>query len=261
MPVEPGTRFLPGLVFVFSPRGLDGLELGLGRVIHNSMAMSDVGRVHILQPFDGIFAAQTGNTPQNQMASVFGRWVFPGSGFEIYGEHVRRDYSWNLRDFVLNPDLNTANAFGFQKSWEQNNGRLAALRGEWVHAHTAPGSPVGFNPMYLHSRVRQGHTHRGQLLGSPYAFFGSGTVMAADLYHARGRWTATWTRHLRENRAGHSDDPSQALDVMHSLGVETRILRGRFDVSAGITGVYNFNRYLEEDAFNLNLELGVRAPL
>ena len=43
------------------------------------------------------------------------------------------------------------------------------------------------------------------------------------------------------------------------MGVEGLFFRGRYDVNVGLTGVYELNRNLRGDAFNLNAQVGIRA--
>ena len=45
------------------------------------------------------------NLPGNEMASLFGRWVLPEAGAEIYGEWSRDDRFANLQDLIMEPDL------------------------------------------------------------------------------------------------------------------------------------------------------------
>jgi hypothetical protein len=49
--------------------------------------------------------------------------------------------------------------------------------------------------------------------------------------------------------------------VIHTLGVEGLFFRGRYDITAGATAVYEFNRDFRRDAFNLNLFFAVRTGL
>jgi len=52
-----------------------------------------------------------------------------------------------------------------------------------------------------------------------------------------------------------ADDGPDA-DVMLSLGAEVVRFRGPVDLEAGLRAVYNKNRNLQEDVFNLSLRVG-----
>ena len=119
-------------------------------------------------------------------------------------------------------------------------------------------------PFYIHSQLRQGHTNRGQILGSAWGNGGAAAEVAMDWYDPRGRWTVAWSRLLRGDLGDTvvtTPQNPRGLDVMHTLGVERLFFRGRYDITTGLTAVYELNRDFKRDAFNLNLIVGVRADL
>ncbi len=258
-------RFMVGAIGTFMPRGIPGLELGLARFYHLPWPGDGIPLDYVLRPFDAVFKVRLserngdeGNDPDNQLASVFARWVFPRSGVEVYGEFGREDHNWDLRDLLLEPDQHSAYMVGFQKVWRQAEGtRYTTLRGEVLNSQVSHLIFVRQQaPLYIHRR--HGHTHRGQVLGSPAAYGGAGSFMAVDHYHGAGRWTATWLRAVSD--PGIRWQPYE-LDVTHALGVEGLFFRGRWEVTAGVDYVYQFNRNLGDDARNYNARLGVRAGL
>ena len=153
---------------------------------------------------------------------------------------------------------------GLRKVVWRPGARLISTRIELQHAPKAV-TPEGRErpPVYIHSgEPAQGHTLRGQLLGSAGALGGAAMVVALDVYHPGGRWTVELTRILRQDfgdfpRSGQANP--QARDIQHAVGVEGLFFRGRYDVNVGLTGVYELNRNLRGDAFNLNAQVGIRA--
>ena len=267
-------RFMSGVVSAFAPRGLPGLEIGGARFFHTSWPADGLSWDNFAQPLEALFKTsledqEDGPDPKsdagNQLLSVFGRWVFPASGFELYGEYGREDHSWNMRDLILEPDHNSAYMLGFWKAWQREGRRFVAVRGEVLDAQRSHLSRVRYQtPFFRHGQTRQGHTQRGQTLGAPAAFGGAGAILAADVYHERGRWTLSWRREMRQDRdvsqaTGTSDD--EGLDVVHALGAEALFFLERFDVTGGLEGAYELNRNFADDGFNLHLLLGVRAAL
>ena len=114
----------------------------------------------------------------------------------------------------------------------------------------------------MHRVLQQGHTQLGQILGSEAGPGGGGSTLAVDLYHPDGRWSVALTREIRQNRGafartGQPDDRS--IDLLQALSVNGLFFRGRYDITAGLTAVYEFNRNFGADAFNLNAVVGVRA--
>jgi hypothetical protein len=264
-------RFVSGIVGAFTPRGADGLELGLGRFYHTLWPEGGPEADDWLRPLEGFLkqGLLDGDNPdarqENQLVSVFGRWVLPRSGFEIHGEFVREDHSYDLRHFLLEPSDLSGYSVGFGKTWRHGSRGLTVLRGETMNSENARrGRQLDgggrLSPLYTHSRVRQGHTQRGQLLVPAAAYGGSAQVLGLDRYHERGRWTIEWRREQRESRALDQQQAGSrsAVDVVHALGVGGLWFAGNFDVTVDLTAAYNFDRNFERDVLGAGLALGVR---
>jgi hypothetical protein len=258
-------RFLSGLIITFAPRGLTGLELGLSRVFHSLQTTSLPSSEYIREPFEAFLKRaipQTGGggvNRENQLASAFVRWAFAPAGIEIYGEYGREDHSWDLRDFLMEIDQQRAYSLGIRKVWRQDENHLIGFRAEVLNGQVSNVKQVRpQSPFYRHTVIRQGHTNRGQPLGSGALYSGGGSVVAVDRYSPEGRLTLKWVRNL--NDPGTLELPIEA-DVQHAIGVEGLYHRNRLEIEAGISGVYEFNRNFGDDEFNLNTFLGLRVPL
>ena len=262
-----GVRFMAGLVGVLTARWVPGLEIGVSRFSHNPWPAGGLRFSDFTIPLRSENSAnQAGTVADNQLASAFFRWVFPRSGVEVYGEYGREDYNIDLRDFIEEPDHIGGYTIGFRKIFRRPGGRLLAVRTEIQNTQIGIlDLGRGQTPFYIHGGTpSQGHTYRGQLLGSDAGFGGAGAMLALDTYHARGRWTAWWSRVLRQDQASFVTTGvinPHALDVMHSLGASALWFRGRYDISAALTAVYELNRNFGGDVFNLNLMVGVRADV
>lgn len=274
---DSATRFGTGLVVAFTPRGVPGLEVGFSRFFHMPWPDSGgIGGEQIFKPLETFFKVNLYNVIRgndsiesresvvaNQLASVFGRWVFPESGLELYGELASEDHRHNLRDWLLEPDHATAYSLGFRKVWMRDDRRFWSLRGELLNGQASHlGRTRRQDPFYIHAHTRQGHTSRGQLLGSPAAYGGAASTVAADFYHPGGRVTGFWRRTVRQERNQFLvTGVSEAPDVMQSLGAEALLFRGRWELVGGLEGVYDVNRNFESDVANLSATFGVRARL
>ena len=262
-----GRRFMAGFLGVATLRWVPGLELGLSRFSHSLWRPGGPTLNDLLRALSSRYGAnQVQVANDNQLASAFFRWVFPRRGVEVYGEYGREDYNQNLRDLLEEPDHigGYSYMFGFRKVVGRPGARLISTRIELQHAPKAV-TPEGRErpPVYIHSgEPAQGHTVQGQFLGSAGALGGAAMVVALDVYHPGGRWTVESTRILRQDfgdfpRSGQANP--QARDIQHAMGVEGLFFRGRYDVNVGLTGVYELNRNLRGDAFNLNAQVGIRA--
>ncbi|CAN5836438.1 hypothetical protein BH23GEM3_BH23GEM3_00770 [soil metagenome] len=269
-------RLMSGYVALFQPRGLTGLELGLARFFHEAWPQGGLRVNDLRKPFEAFLKERLaspgdpdfGDDMDNQLASVFARWVLPQGGFEVYGEFGREDHNWDLRDFLLHPDHDSAYLLGFRKVWTLPRTALLALRGEVLNTQESHLKQVREQfPFYVHGFQRQGHTHQGQVLGSAVGYGGGGSLLATDYVHSGGRITASWRRELRHESGQYWWDRSretlvpERLDVIHTLGAETLVFRGRWDITAGLSGAYNLNRDYGSDVFNLNGVFRIRTAL
>ncbi|HEU4882877.1 MAG TPA: capsule assembly Wzi family protein [Longimicrobium sp.] len=253
-------RLMTGFVAVFLPARMTGLELGLGRFFHEPWPEGGVEAQDLLRPVETFFreSLEGRNEPENQLAAAFFRWTLPGERFEFYGEYLREDHNYDLEDLIMEPDRSSGYVLGGRKVWRRG-GSLRTLRAEWVNtarSHLNQGS--GQALPYHHFATRQGHTVGGQLLGSPAAYGGGGSVVALESFTPRGRWSVDWTR-MRIYRPRLTDGPGS--DVLHSLGAEVVWFRGRMDLVGGMRGSLELNRHFTDDVFNLNASLGVRVGL
>lgn len=264
-------RFVTGVVGTFVPFGLSGLEVGGSRFFHTAWPRGGLRRVHFIQPFQafwktGLDSMGTGpdrrGNPDNQVASAFARWVLPRGGVEFWGEYSRNDHSWDALDFVLEPDHSAGYALGGRKVWTRG-ARLLSLRAEWLDTQPSHLQVTRRwqGHMYTHARSRQGHTHRGQILGSPAAFGGGGGTLALDAYGPGGRWGVALSRVRVRSPIGRAPAPDAKVDVVHSLAGEAVLFRPGFDLVAGVRASYELNRHYRGDAMNLSASIGGRLGL
>ncbi|HEX2721382.1 MAG TPA: hypothetical protein VHM24_00590 [Gemmatimonadaceae bacterium] len=281
---EPGTkRFVTGVVVVAQPRGLKGLELGGSRFFHSIWPNSGIPSSYFTKFLQGFIKKNIaadrfvdpripGGTTEgrgisdNQLISVFGRWVLPHSGFEIHAEYGRDDHSYDVRDLTQEPEHSRVYSLGARKVIRSRPNVLTAGRIEIMNFQVPQIVRYrGEGEIYVHGLIRQGHTFRGQLLGADVGVgAGAGSTLAVDQFTRTGRWTASWTRVLRRENGSYLPlgvrNP-RSMDVSHALGFETTRFMNGFDVNAGVNLVYEFNRDFNRDAANLNALFGVRYLL
>lgn len=264
-------RFMSGFIGTFQPRGVDGLELGGARFFHQPWPPDGLRLRNFLKPFEAFLKDKLGSNADtlkdNQLAELFFRWRLPHSGFEVYGEYGRDDHSADSRDLILEPDHMAAYVLGFAKVWgDSAHDRFRALRTEMINFEASPLLRDRLQGVtYLNNDVRQGHTEDGQFLGADVGLgSGSAARLTLESYYPDGRWSVFWSRRVRREAAvfvpPFPTDP-RALDVEHSIGVET-LRFGRYaGLLTGVTGVYEINRNFTGDVFNLNVTVGGRVPL
>ena len=275
-PVTGESRFITGIAATYAPSFLPGLSVGLTRVFY-SMAGDGVPVSDYFAVFQAV-RKKSLVTPENpdgqdehdQLLSLFGRWVLPESGFEVYGEWARTDHAWELRDFLLEPEYSQAYTLGLQKAIPMDSGSRLTLRGELTHlamnttAYLRQSNPI----YYYHYPVSPGYTQRGQIIGAGIGPGGNAQSVAADLYTSWGR-VGTWLeRQVHDNDAYYAiaTDPNSTLstpycchDVSFHWGTQALWFKGRFDLGAGMIITREFNRYFYGlDLWNLNVSLSAK---
>jgi hypothetical protein len=268
---QPGTRRdMAGLIATLLPRGAPGLEIGGARFFHAARDSTGIGSHLLRLPFENLFKQQV-NDPSggdisslrdNQLASLFIRWAPPGSGFDVYGEYGREDYSADSRDLILEPDHAATVNIGFTKTW-LSHGVMRVLRGEVFNYESPSGDRTRKEGLiYVHGILRQGHTYRGQLLGADVGpGSGGAQILAFDRYGRSGRLTGFVSRVVSHEALGvFQSGPGipNAVDAMNSIGLEAVRFIGQFDVVARAVLTDDLDRNFLADRANGNFTLAVR---
>ncbi len=258
MPADSADRTATGGVVVFSPAGAAGLELGATRFIHTPWS----GTSHALSRItagiaSGVHASDQTNS-QNQLASVFGRWVFAPARFEVWGEYMRNDAVANSRDLAVEPDHDVGFTVGARRVWTRADGGLGALRVEWLNDAITHLDRVRDQVRpYQHTQLRQGHTELGQVLGSEGGQGGSSVTLGYDRYARDGRWTFEAARRVVQSSLVEAA-PVSSYDVLLWLRAERLRFGKRHDLFYGAAVAPELNRNFGSDAFNLRLDAGYR---
>jgi hypothetical protein len=262
--VGPG-RFASGLIGVFTPRGAPGLEIGFARFYHTPARAGGPTARDFLKPFDallknkvrsggGVIPGDPTTDEDNQLGSVFFRWVLPRSGFEAYGEYGREDHSGNTRDLLTEPDHSASYGLGFRRAWRTPTS-IAAIRGELMsmdpstlNVHRAHGWT------YTHTVMRQGHTHRGQLLGAGFgtAHGGAATVTAERFDNGGGMTALSISRSVQRQRLTVSGRPDSTLadqEVQHAVTLRRSLRQRHIDLGWELNAIHQMNRNLRSDSF------------
>ena len=178
-------RLLSGVTVELEPRGVPGLFIGASRLYTSSMSDRDVVEL-LARPYGLSGDDQLRQLEDNALFAAFVRYVLPSVGAEVWAEWGHENGFADLWDLVSEPDQTQAYVIGFQKLTPVG-GRTLAVYAELVHLE----SPLplrggrGATTFYTHGSIRQGHTHKGQVLG---AWIGPGSdaqMIALDWLDAR----------------------------------------------------------------------------
>ena len=277
-------RLFSGLTFTYEPRFLPGLQLGFNRVftfLSDSVSTSDF-IFRLFQPAlkESLMTEEnpTGSDPDDQIGSLFARWVLQPAQFEVYAEWAKADHNVDWWDLLNQPDHGQAYTLGFQKVftkpdyWIRVNGELTHLNASTTFRSGRGGGVVV--TYYVHSRLLQGYTHEGQLLGawigpgSNTQHIGADVVrqtfsvggyverVAHDVDAYYSRFAAVYTRHGHDTEFGVG---TRGLFSFSNIGVSWR---GGWNIrrNRGFIGLDGTNRdYLVENNWSFELN-GIAHP-
>jgi hypothetical protein len=182
------TRFTMGLNVNFSPSFLPNLHIGLIRFYHTYVIDRPRASDYLLmfEPFQKkkVFENRNPNEEiDNQIASVYVRWLFPKSNAEIYAEYAKEDHHYDLRDFLMEPNHIRAYTIGIRKLYTNLYFDLIDISVELNQLEASPVTQVrsqGF--FYTHSRIKHGHTNEGQILGAAIGPGSNSQYLGVDFY-------------------------------------------------------------------------------
>lgn len=263
-PPHEGTtaRTLVGAVATFTPRGLDGLELGGGRVFHMYESAVSYDITSLTLPISAILKNrvhfdQDPRRETNQLANAFFRIAPPGAGVELYGEFLRDDHNVDFRDLTAEPDHDAAYTLGLRRMWpvnrsgvstsltlERSNGRISHL----VRARNQA-------PMYTHFYIVEGHTQRGLPLGDAALIGGGALTLVMERGGDETRWVGiAGVVQSAQNREGGTWNGTPSGS--YTLGLQRRWKRGNEWRSAGAIILPSFG-----DVRGFDLQIGFRSTI
>ena len=189
-------RVAVGMTVSYMPALMPTLEIGATRFYHSPYLDKSQRWDAWSKPFEGLFKNSFGGRDgpsgdqngdfQNQLASVFARWSFPGRGGEVSFEYFREDHAWDARDLAGEPENNAGVMASLRAVTQRSDSILSLLTFEYFDGDIPPIAQARIQGgLYLHGTLLQGHTQRGQLLGAPV---GAGAIAGQSV---------TWERFAR----------------------------------------------------------------
>lgn len=252
-------RYITGITLSLNPRYIPNLTLGISRVFYRTLPPEGIPVNDLFRVFEAFskISFVSDDTPSgddefSQMLSLHGRWVFPESGFEVYGEWSRNDHSWNLRDAIGEPEHSRGYMAGIQKIFGLSNSNLFAINAELVHLETSKTQNVRAHPSYYsHHIVHQGYTHKGQILGVGYGPGSNSQILNGKYYFRDGKISGWFRRTVFNNDFLYRSDA--ILDQPGNANTPKYWLHN-FELNFGASLVYFFDQLETELGIELSRE-------
>lgn len=235
-------RFINALNLAYQPSFFENLTIGLTRVFHiyeeDGVTVDQVSI--ILGPIRKISLIQTQGEDEerqirNQLISVYAHLRMPEANAEIYGEFFREDHSFDFRDFFNQPHHNSAYAFGFQKvifgpwaDFYKVNMEITNLTVSQIQQVR----PQAF--FYDHTRIQQGHTNRGQVMGAAIGPGSNSQYIDLEAYH-NNVLIGLFLQRVVNNDTFHFEEGSLRFSPARNFG---DYFRHRVDLNAGLNFLY-----------------------
>jgi hypothetical protein len=250
---EERDRFMNGVNISFSPAIAPNLHFGLARVVHtyldpvHGLTGEDLGMIFdpmLLTNFVETRGPLANIKPRNHLNSIYARWIWPESRFEIFGEFYREDFAYDSRDLLMEPRHNSGYAFGMQKLLDAPLADFYKLHLEFTNMTPSYLREVRLqNYYYTHPEIRQGHTHRGQVLGAAIGPGSNSQYLGIDGYFQDGRM-GLFIRRLVDNNHFHFEYDRALNRPEEFRGGYGDYWRNRVDLTIGTRALYNYREFL-----------------
>jgi len=181
-------NLITGISLAYSfPWIFKGLTIGFNRIMLSKWDEMNIGSVFtLLWPFMDNSAGSDNN---DQRASIIIDYILPIAGINIYLEWARNDFSPNV-DYVIRYPFHTEGyTIGVKKSFSFTD----TLKGEILLEITKLECSQDYDRLiswyssfYAHHIIIQGHTNRGQWLGSGIGTGGNSQYLGFKLYFPQG---------------------------------------------------------------------------
>ncbi len=232
------TRFVNMLNLTYSPSIFPNLTIGAIRAsyIYQDGGFSPSQVVNFFNIFESSNAANLqGEDSQDQLASAYLHILFPEARAEIFAEFAREDFSLDARDVLNEPGHNSGYAFGFQKISHAPYVDFVKTHLEFTNLTTPQLEQVRPQTFfYTHSRIRQGHTNNGQIMGAAIGPGSNSQYFAIDAYKDSYK-IGFFARRLIDNDNFHFEQGSRSLAPPREFG---DYFRHRVDLSFGLNFLY-----------------------
>jgi hypothetical protein len=237
LPKNTSWRYLSGLVFNWQPRWVPGLFLGYARTVQAyHRDLTKAYQVPLLLPFQRFdYYGDPRLAKYDQYYSLMARWLFPSANGEIYFEYGRNNHSYLYENYPANSSHTRAYVAGIKKLIPLPNGTDQLQVNIEATELSAPADYVSKpgETWYVNSYVRQGYTHKGQLLGAGIGPGGSVQTLDVSWFRNTKRIGLQLERYVHNN------------DLYYYLFESVRDVRRHWvDMSLTANAQWDFHNFL-----------------
>ena len=175
-------RYFNGAMFSYQPKWLQGLSVGVTRVVQEPASLFEQNKQwnllfnNVARVNDADYFAESA---RDQYASAFLRWVWQPAHAEFYTEWGRNDTYYTMRDFIQQPEHSRGYTYGFRKligkeidanrvrNFNKTPQQYWQIISEYTRIQQPSTWPVrSAGTWYVHGDL-PGYTQYGQIMGAP----------------------------------------------------------------------------------------------
>ena len=179
-------KLITGLNASYAPSFLPGLTFSFNKLFMTKFSWS-----HLREYLPRLFLIPQDNSgDEDGKASFSASWVFPESGFELYGELGIDDYVSGLLGYVRYPFHTMIYTVGLKKTVDLNVEKniYGEFFFEWNDNEMSQDFQFQYGyTFYSHSSCA-GYTNNGQLMGGASAPGGNSQYVGFKVYHPKGQY-------------------------------------------------------------------------
>mgnify|MGYP001090577448 CR=1 FL=1 len=240
---DPDWRYLSGFTMNYQPKWIRGLSLGASRVVQQYSATANENN-DWFGSFSNLFRSNDAfnDIVRDQLASLYIRYYSTKTNTEFYFEFARNDAAFDFRDFFLEPNHSAGYLFGFTKlfPFQKKKNQFIEANAEWTILEQSTSRMFrNASTFYIHNQVRQGYTHRGEILGAGIGPSSNSQTLSVSYVKAFDKLG------IRLERYTHNED--LFIDLLADTG---DWMRPWVDISAALFGAIRLNKVLIEGEFN-----------
>lgn len=204
-------RMLNGLSLSYSPSFVPGFTIGLNRIFMTYWKYENFKYIPRLFAFDDNNALASSGNDEDQKFAAFIEWNFKKIGFCVYGELGRDDFTSNM---FTNPFHTAIYTVGVKQIIPLPFGLQSIIYLEWNNFEMSQDFQLQWPYLgyYGHGFVKQGYTHKGQIIGAGSGALGNSQLIQYKVYYPKGFTSFKYHRYCPNNNSVYSQAVYTKMD-------------------------------------------------
>lgn len=196
-------RMLCALSSSYSPSFIPGFTIGINRIFMTYWRTENFKYLLRLFTSSKENALASSGNDEDQKLAIFAEWKFEKVGFNIYGEYGLDDFTSNE---YTNPFHTAIYTVGIKQNIPLPFGLKSKINIELNDFEMSQDFQLQWPYMgyYAHGFIKQGYTHKGQILGAATCWGGNSQLIQYTVYYPKGFTSIKYQRFCPNNNSVYS---------------------------------------------------------